>query len=156
MELGTVALVGSPSAGKSTVFKIYLESKTKIAQIKSQISEHNLKPEKTSESENIEFLNNKKNQLKSKIEESIDILLSNDIVLHDKIIPDDAKNVLNDFCEKKELEIESEIKLINLKATIIYDIGSTAVIYIAKQELLLYENYYNDLNDFLIQVNNRK
>ena len=103
-------------------------------------------------------IENKKIQIediKSKIEESVDILLRNDIVLHDKIISDDAKNVLNDFYEKKELEIESEIKLINLKASIIYDVGSTAAIYISKQELLLYKNYYNDLNEFLIQVNNR-
>ena len=103
-------------------------------------------------------IENKKIQIediKSKIEESVDILLRDDIVLHDKIVSDDAKNVLNDFYEKRELEIESEIKLINLKASIIYDVGSAAAIYIAKQELLLYENYYDDLNEFLIQVNNR-
>lgn len=103
-------------------------------------------------------IENKKIQIediKSKIEESVDVLLRDDIVLHDKIVSDDAKNVLNDFYEKRELEIESEIKLINLKASIIYDVGSTAAIYIAKQELLLYENYYDDLNEFLIQANNR-
>ena len=52
-------------------------------------------------------IENKKIQIediKSKIEESVDILLRNDIVLHDKIISDDAKNVLNDFYEKKSLK----------------------------------------------------
>ncbi|MCQ2976030.1 MAG: AAA family ATPase [Bacteroidales bacterium] len=73
----------------------YLESKTKIAQIKSQISEHNLKPEKTSESENIEFLNNKKNQLKSKIEE-----------LNNK--KSELSNIIKNY-EKDKLELDQLI-----------------------------------------------
>ncbi len=85
-------------------------------------------------------IENKKSQIediKSKIEESLDVVLSGDIVLYDKIALDDAKNALNDFYEKKEIEIASEIELINLKAAIIYDVGSTVAIYIAKQYFTL-------------------